>query len=180
MAGHKLLACIMHCFFMQHHTWPGPPGYLVRSQKVHYGKAGVQDKRAPLKRQRIRGAKLKQINSCCLPPKCILTGQRGALQLQDGQRGSYLPVDVMHWDVHKDGSLCKPFQVNVSVTCCWRTKGRGIRFTNESRKENIWQTDCVRMTAKTPRSQDVFTQSINDGILATDASMKINKVGMIA
>lgn len=72
---HKLLACTMHCCFMQHHTRPGTPGYLVRSQKVHYGKAGVQDKRAPLKRQRVQGAKLKRIDSCRLPPKCNLREQ---------------------------------------------------------------------------------------------------------
>lgn len=34
--------------------------------------------------------------------------------------GSYLPVYIMHRNVHENGSLGQSFQVNVSVTCCLR------------------------------------------------------------
>lgn len=46
----------------------------------------------------------------------------GMLQPKPGLYGSYLPIDVMHRDMHKDGSLSQPLQVNMSVACCLKTK----------------------------------------------------------
>lgn len=41
----------------------------------------------------------------------------GMLQPKPELYGSYLPIDVMHRDMHKDGSLSQPFQVNMPVAC---------------------------------------------------------------
>lgn len=35
-----------------------------------------------------------------------------------GLYGSYLPVYIMHRNMHENGSLSQSFQVNMSVTCC--------------------------------------------------------------
>lgn len=139
----------------------GQPRYLARSQKVHYGKAGVQDKRAPLKRQRIQGAAdwLSSLNF-------KVKSQRGR-----GKTLSYLPVDVVHWDVHEDGSLCQPFQVNVSVTCCWENKrDEGAWVANESQKGNVWHetgswVQLRQWQQRYPDHRLLFQQPSNNNIL---------------
>lgn len=163
---HALFVC------MQHHTRPGTPGYLVRSQKVHYGKAGVQDKRAPLKRQRNQGAELKQIDSCRLPPRRNLRRDDGNAATKTGTTW-LLPSRRRH--ALRRAQRWKPLSALPGKRVCsllLENKGQGIWFANESQKENVWhQTggwvklyeDDSEDTQITGFYTDTFTQPSNSG-----------------